>query len=752
MDLVSQGLCRNPDVARMVSDNNNLATLNLNCTKMHLRDDLIFSPQTPRGEGFYHIECVESANFYRIGYAEYVFISLLDGQTTFAEALALASQRLAAQSLSTQQATAIYLWLLEKGLGAFEDAGGNTNPFASQTGRLKKSSSAIPNPFWIKVPLGNPDKLIRALLPGFAWLFSPVCTAVGVVLMVAAAWSTATNWDQFLSASEILFSPRNWLWMTVAWIALKVVHELAHAFACRRYGGEVREVGIAFVLFAPLAYVDVTSSWRLPSKWSRIHVSIAGIYVELLVAAVAALMWQQAESKFVSHMLYNVIVMASVSTILFNANPLMRFDGYFILSDLLEIPNLYAEGSKTVHRQINWFLFGSSDRAQQIRSSSRWWGVVVVVGCYGWAAAVWRIVLCVSLATAASVLFHGAGVALTILAAASWVGKPAWQFARSLAARYNSNPTQVWRGLALSSLTIAVVGSALFRMPSPATVSAPGVVEFQDVQNLRSLTGGFVREVLVVDGQHVVAGQRLLVLENPEVSTLYHDLCLEIKQTEVKYQAAVDRHETADAQIAQRQIAALTERLSEAQYRYESLDARAPVSGKVIRRSLEQLVGAYLPEGEPMLSIGNENSKEVIVSIDQSHFDSVAPHVGQPVHIRTGSQARVTGKLVRVEPRASTRLIHPALSANQGGPLEVVPSAKRDAGQGGEFELAEPCFRAVISVPADCATAMFSGQRTNAMFGYRGESIGVTFYRTVGEWVKKKIAVALSSAASCSAN
>lgn len=726
----------------MVSDNNNLATLNLNCTKMQLRDGLIFSPQTHHGQVFYHIECVESASFYRIGYAEYVFISLLDGQTTFAEALAINAQRLGAQSLTTQQATTIYLWLLEKGLGAFDDTNGNTNPFSRPSGRGKTGNSAIPNPFWIKVPLGNPDRLIRALLPGFAWLFSPVATALGVALMIAAAWTTATNWDQFLSSSEILFSPRNWLWMTVAWIALKVVHELAHAFACRRYGGEVREIGVAFVLFAPLAYVDVTSSWRLPSKWSRIHVSIAGIYVELLVAAAAALIWQHTESKFASHMLYNLIVMASVSTLLFNANPLMRFDGYFILSDLLEIPNLYAEGSKMVHRQITRFLYGRSAQAQQIRCSRRWW-----VGGYGWAAAVWRIVLCVSLAIAASVLFHGAGFALTMFAVASWVGKPAWQFARGLVARYHSSPMQVWRALALSSLAIVVLGIALFRMPSPATVSAPGVVEFQDVQNLRSLTGGFVREVFVADGQHVVAGQRLLALENPEVSTSYHDLCLEIKQTEVKYQAAVDRHETADAQVAQRQIAALTEQLSEAQYRFDSLDARAPVSGKIIRRSLDQLLDVYLPEGELMLSIGNENSKEVIVSIDQSLFDSVAPHVGQPVHIRTGSHARVTGQLVRVEPRATSRLIHPALSASEGGPLEVVPSAERGSSQDDDYELAEPCFRAVVSVPADCATTMFSGQRTNVMIGYRGESIGVTFYRTIGDWIRKKTAIALSSTA-----
>ncbi len=721
----------------MVSDSNNLATLNLNCTKMQLRDDLVFAPQTHHGEVFYHIECVETASFYRIGYAEYVFISLLDGRTTFAEALAIAAQRLAAQSLTTQQATTIYLWLLEKGLGAFEDAAGNTHPFAAPSGRSKTGNSVIPNPFWIKVPLGNPDRLIRTLLPSCSWLFSPVATALGVLLIIAATGTIAVNWDQFLTTSEIVFSPRNWLWMMVAWMALKLVHELAHAIACRRYGGEVREMGLAFVLFAPLAYVDVTSSWRLPSKWSRIHVAIAGIYVELLVAAIAALMWQQTESKFASHMLYNLIFMASVSTIVFNANPLMRFDGYFILSDLLEIPNLYAAGGKMVQRQIDCFLFGSRVSAQQIRAPRRW-----LVGCYGWAAAAWRVVLCVSLAIAASVLFHGAGVALTVLAVAGWVGKPALQFARGLVTRYHSSPMQVWRSIVLSSLTVVVVGLVLFRMPSLATVSAPGVVEFQNVQHLRSLTGGFVREVFVVDGQHVVAGQRLLALENPEVSNSFHDLCLEIQQMEVKYQSAVDRHETSEAQIAYREIAALTEQRSEAQRRFESLEVTAPVSGKIIRRSLEQLLGTYLPEGESLLSIGNEDSKEVVVAIDQRHFDSVAPHIGEPVHIRTGSQARVTGKLVRVEPRASSRLIHPALSALEGGPLDVVQSATRDSSEGGEMELAEPCFRAVVSVPAERATTMFSGQRASVMIGYRGESLGITCYRTISEWIERKFALA----------
>ncbi len=703
----------------MVSDSHNLATLNLNCTKVQLRDDLMFAPQTHHGEVFTHIECVGKGSFYRIGYAEYVFISLLDGQTTFAEALAISAQRLAAHSLSTQQATTITLWLLENGLGAVVDPDGNTSPFAAPTSQGR--TGVFPNPFWIKVPFGNPDRLIRGLLPGFSWLFSPVTTALSLLIMLAAALTLATHWDRFLADSNIVFSPNNWLWMTVAWIGLKVVHELAHAFACRRYGGEVREMGLVFVLFAPLAYVDVTSSWRLPSKWSRIHVAIAGIYVELLVAAAAALIWQHTEAKFASHMLYNLIFMASISTILFNANPLMKFDGYFILSDLLELPNLYAEGGKIVHRQIAWFLFGDSSRARQISGRRRWW-----IAGYGWAAAVWRILLSVSLTMAASVLFHGAGIALSVLAILGWVGKPAVHFARGLVVRYSSNPLQVWRAVGLSSLTMALVGLVLLWMPSPASVSAPGVVEFENVQHLRTLTGGFVREVFVDDGQQVVAGERLLVLENPEVSTSYHDLCLAVQQAEVKYQAAVDRHEISDAQVAQREIAALTEQRSEAQQRFEALEVRAPISGKIIRRSLAQLIDTYLPEGEQVLSIGNELSKEIIVAVDQRYFDSVAPRVGESVRIRTGSQASVTGRLIRLEPRATSRLIHPALSALEGGSLEVVQSTAKE---GGEAELVEPCFRAVVSVPVDCANTMFSGQRTRVIMGNRSESLGITVYR-----------------------
>ncbi len=154
-----------------------------------------------------------------------------------------------------------------------------------------------------------------------------------------------TNWGRFVASASEVFSVGNWLWLLVTWVSLKIIHEMAHAVACHRQGCAVRETGIVFILFAPLAYVDVTSCWRLNSRWSRIAVASAGMYVELVIAAIAIMAWAATDSPRAEFLLHNLILAAGLSTLIFNANALMRFDGYYILADLIEIPNLYAEGS-----------------------------------------------------------------------------------------------------------------------------------------------------------------------------------------------------------------------------------------------------------------------------------------------------------------------------------------------------------------------------------------------------------------------
>ena len=337
-------------------------------SRIKLNEELIFSPQTYQDELFYHIEIPSTSKFFRIGYAEYVFISLLDGATSFAHALAVTAQKLGPKALTEKQATQTTHWLLENGLAHDVE-----QPWSQDEAKAASESTSLLqklNPFWIKIPLGRPHAWLERIQPYLGWLFHPAVVTLSVGWMIIALVTVAIHWNAFLASSAVIFARSNWIWMLLTWIVLKIVHELAHGLVCHRFGGTVKETGIIFILLAPLAYVDVTSSWRFSSRWQRIAVASAGMYVELLLAAICVTLWCGTTSEWLAYHLFNVIFMASVSTLLFNANPLMRFDGYFVLSDLLKVPNLYAAGSQSFWNGVRWLFYGQRVTGLVLRASS----------------------------------------------------------------------------------------------------------------------------------------------------------------------------------------------------------------------------------------------------------------------------------------------------------------------------------------------------------------------------------------------
>ncbi len=247
------------------------------------------------------------------------------------------------------------------------------------------------------------------------WLFSTYAVVGWVFVLLWAARELTVHHHRLAASSSNILAANNWLWLAVVWVLLKVIHECGHAVACKRWGGEVREAGVLFILLAPLAYVDVTSSWRLRSKWDRVAVAAAGMYVELFLAAVAAILWARLVPGVMSQICLNVMMTASVMTVLFNANPLMRFDGYYILSDLLEMPNLYGTGQAYVKHIVRRLVFGlpSTDPAE-----SGWRGTFART--YGIASWWWRLLVFWGLVLTAATLLDGAGILLSLVALLVW--------------------------------------------------------------------------------------------------------------------------------------------------------------------------------------------------------------------------------------------------------------------------------------------------------------------------------------------
>ena len=587
------------------------------------------------------------------------------------------------------------------------------------------------NPFWIRVPFGKPDALLAALSPLFGWLLTPPATVVGIVYMLAAVVSLLANWNSFAAASASVFSPDNWLWLLLAWLVLKVVHELAHGITCRRYGGNVRETGVIFAFFAPLAYVDVTSSWAFSSRWRRIHTAAAGMYVELLLASTAVFLWPHVRSEMTAHLLYNVIVMASFSTLIFNANPLMKFDGYYILSDLLQIPNLQQRSSEATQQLFQGILFGVNGSTPRVTGSQ-----LTVLRTYGIAAFCWRLFICASMTIAASVLFHGAGVALSVAGVLAWFAVPLWKTAEQWV-----RLTRVSPGRSIRAGCVGVAGfvlvAACFVVPVPFSITAPGVVALNDGCVIRGKVDGFIDTIHVKEGQEVSAGDLLITLRNTDVTTEYQDLKLQVCQETIRRQTAMRDHDAGLVAIAEGNLASLQSRLSDAKQRLDDLSVVATTSGRIQTRGLDQRLNAYVNEGDELLIVDNLEARELRVLIAQEDFNIASQHVDATAAVRLGTRPLIHGSLAQVVPRASHRIPEESLSATNGGPLAV--RALEDESE--DLRLTEPRFEAIVQLPFEHRNLPI-GERGYASICRSDESIGLFCYRAAKEWLEEQLIAA----------
>lgn len=642
-----------------------------------------------------HVEDLRSGQFFRLGAAEFTFLSHLDGQRPWPEVARDVNQMLGREAFSESEVQSILQWALQRRL-LIKDATENATPQAVER---PQSSPSKWNPLSIQVPLGRPDKLCEQLLPCTNWLFGPAAFAAWLILVGLAINEVFVNWNRFQAAGAEVFVPGNWLSLGVAWLLLKVLHESAHALVCKRHGGEVREVGVALIFFAPVAFVDVTSCWRFASRWPRIHTALAGIYVEIACAAAAVLIAGQTTSLETQSFLDNVAVMASLTTLLFNINPLARFDGYFVLADLCQVHNLYARGRLAAQQFLRRCFVGSADVPQTI---SGW------LAFYGMATWLWSLSVMGGLIFAASMYWHGLGLILSAILVLMWFGPSLRQMTIGFC-RWTTSARQHF--LLRTGLFSCVVGLLLAFTPWPFGLNAPGVVEYSPLSVIRADSAGFVERVLVQEGDVVTAGQSLIELRNEELERERRDLELAIEESRLRERLAVEQGDTATSQIEQQQRDALQRRLSERQGQVERLAIRAPSDGVVISRELSALVGSFVKEGQELLSVGDPTQREFVAAIRQEDLADAQKHLSLPVSVQLRGRGEFGGQVRRVRPRASTQPEHPCLCAPFGGPLAVQTQTDQhsDVRTDG-FQLLEPHFWMTISLNGSAHRMPFAGE------------------------------------------
>ncbi|QDV70167.1 HlyD family secretion protein [Rosistilla carotiformis] len=709
-----------------------------------LRDDLRFTLQHDGAADTNLIEDHARTKFYRVGIAEFAFISLLDGHVTIAEAHGLAASALGAQALNDQETAGLCRWLVENQL-ASTPASLTSCRMAEAAGqhRFQKrlASLSLISP---KLPFGNPDRAIGAISPLLGWWFSPLGFAIWMIVIGGGLVSVFAAADRINPSAETVIARNNWIWLGTTWFLLKLVHELAHGLACKRFGGSVRECGIVLFMLIPLPYVDVTSAWQFRARSRRILTSAAGVMAELMIAAIAAILWSRSTSPLVVQHAFNVMLSGSLITWMFNANPLMRFDGYYILTDWLKMPNLATHASQMVRGAVRKFFLGIESPASHGNLRSRWF-----VAGYGVAAIAWRVVMCTALIVGAEQMLWGAGIAMALIAATLWFILP---IARTLHFIVWGNPTsqpnrrQFCKAIAIVSLLAA----GILLSPWYGQTTAPAIVGYDPLIQVRAPTMGFVKRVAVRSGQQVHAGDVLLELENQPLQMKTAELAAQVQRSRTRARIYAASHQAAAYDVEQQQLAAIESEWNDRRGMLSNLIIRATKPGIVIGDTLESVLGTYVAPGESLMTLGPQGQCRIRALVPQRELEYFVARVGQTVRVQMHGSPGIVGRLESVDPRGDTRLPHAALSATAGGPIAThanrqpdseptdgITATAGEASGDATFEATEPYFTATIRVDDDALAGKIGATGWVGFRSHRG-SVGVVLWETLHNWITSR--------------
>jgi putative peptide zinc metalloprotease protein len=701
--------------------------------KIALREDLLVSVQSYRDSSCYVIEDPVDARFFRLGIPEGSLVALLDGTTSLRDAIRLTAATLGEDAFSEDDAMAIVRWLIDCGLAYPSGAARRESP-AGATGRRKRPHGF--NPLSIRIPLLHPDRVFQRLLPWSGWLFARPMWIVWAVLCGTASWQLLSRSAEFTQTFSVVFAPGQWLSLLLVWIGLKVVHECSHALVCKMYGGRVSEAGLMILWGAPVPYVDATSSWGFGSKWQKIHTAAAGLYSETLIAAMSALLWSYIGPGSISCLCLHIVLIAGLNSFLFNANPLMRFDGYYILMDLLEMPNLAASSRQFWGSLCRKYLWGMPavfpGRTPQEQR---------VLACYGLAAWVWQWIVFVGLAVLMFAFLPIDETWLLACAATFPVVLFLWRLVRNPIGKAPREGPPVFRVAIVSGLMGGVALLAIFCLPWPGGAVAPAVVEYAPLRVVRAYSPGFVKEIRFAAGEEVKQGQVLAILGNDALEVELADLKLALEDSLLNLRICRNKQDNAGRKAELERYDSIRKQLREKLEQVARLTVRSPVGGKILTRQPESLLGRYLRSGNELVAIGDEFRKELRISISQDNANTFLDHAGQEVQVHVRGGARFSGKLARIEPRASLEPAHPALTASEGGPLPVKPkdaASQEDGSTAPGYELLVPRFTGQVALTAAQSLLLGAGQRGVVSVGGSESSIGVHVYILLTRWCRDR--------------
>lgn len=575
------------------------------------------------------------------------------------------------------------------------------------------------NPLALRVPLWQPDRFLQRTLPFVSWLIGWRGGVVWLVVVLPAMVLAGQHLQELTAdAPERILAADNLLLIALSYPVLKALHELGHGYAVRAFGGPVHELGVMFLVFAPVPYVDASAASRFHSKWQRAFVGAAGMVVEVFIAALALYVWLAVEPGLVRELAYNVMLIAGVTTVLFNGNPLLRYDGYYILADLLEMPNLAQRASRYWGYLAERYVFWSEDFKEPIATH----GERIWLFLYAPASFCYRVAVIFAIAIFVASEYLAVGVAIAAWGLCTGVLLPIGKVLRQLLLGPQLQRNRV-RAVATSSAIVLGACALALLVPAPSYTTTQGVIWLPESGLVRAGTDGFVRRLLVEPGRAVTLGEALVESEEP---TLDAELAvLRARVAELEATLAAERFtDRAKAEISATELSHARTDLATMAERANRLIARSQGDGTFAVLKPQDLPGRFMRQGQEIGYVLPASARIVRATVGQDDIDLVRNRLnGVQVRLASDLGEALPARILREVPRGREDLPSKALGMEGGGAL---PTDPRDP-QGKRTY--NRVFQVDIELPAEALSAGAFGSRAYVRFNFHWEPIGLQMWR-----------------------
>lgn len=740
----------------MVSLQDSLVASSSRALPLRVRPDLTARQHTYQGRGYWVVKEPLGLNYFRFQEEEYAILNMLDGKTSLQDIKERFEKEFAPQKISFTDLQHFIGTLHRSGLvitGAMEQ--GRQLKARRDERKWKETVQLMSNILAVRFKGIDPDKLLTAMNPVTRWLFTTPAMILVALLCLSAVTLVSVQHDVFrqrLPSFQEFFGPSNWLLLGSVLAVTKVCHEFGHGLSCKRYGGECHEMGVMFLVMTPCLYCNVSDSWMLPNKWHRAMIGAAGMYIEVILASIATFIWWFSEPGLLNHLALQVMFVSSVSTVIFNGNPLLRYDGYYILSDIMEVPNLRQKASSVLHRYMSKYFLGMELPEDPFLPERNQF----FFGLYTVASNIYRLIVTASIMLFLNQVFepYGLKVIGQMIALAGVYGlvvMPIYQLCKFLYVPGRMSQVKRKNVLITASAVAALIAGIIY-IPVPQWVKCPVEVQPRNAESVFVVVPGELEEMLVQPGQYVTKETKLARVTNIdlllELTELEHEgerLAYMSEALNGQRLRAAESSEIEQAYVEViQQLKSVQQQLEKKRQQVALIDVPAPIEGTVfpvpdksahggndgrlgewsgsIFETKNQ--GAHLSSSDVICQIGNAEEMEVVLYIDQDHIELV--NLDQEVEIKLDAfPGRTFQGRIAVMGSKEVEFIPPALSTQQGGDLPAISDQET-----GRLRPQNATFPAQVPL-AEGEQGLKLGMRGRAKVWVQWEPLGIRAWRYI---------------------